>query len=229
MNTDPFLSLLQFADGLFPAGSHAHSGGLETFTAMGLIVDAGGVEEFLRSSLEWSIAPCDGVAAAACLGAAAAGDLAACLEIDLRLDATKPAREAREASRQMGRQVLRVARGMEAHPVLSAFAEEAASGETPGHHAAAFGVAGAAFGWPALEMISAYLHSSAAATVGAALRLLPIGQMAGQRILANLRPLLVRLAREASERPRDAMWGFAPSLEFAAMAHASLDARLFRS
>ncbi len=160
---------------------------------------------------------------------AAAGDLAACLEIDLRLDAAKPARETREASRQMGRQVLRVACEMETHPVLEAFAGRAASGETPGHHAAAFGVAGAAYGWPALEMVSAYLHSSAAATVSAALRLLPIGQMAGQRILANLRPLLSRLAREASESTGEAMWSFAPALEFAAMAHAALDARLFRS
>lgn len=229
MNTEPMLSLLQFADGLFPAGSHAHSGGLETFTSFGTIADADGVEAFLRSALEWSVAPCDGVAAVACLRAASAGDLAACLELDLHLDASKPARESREASRQMGRQVLRVARGMETHPVLAAFAEMAAACETPAHHAVAFGVAGAAFGWPALETISAYLHSFAAASVNAALRLLPVGQMAGQRILSNLRPLLARLARETSGSTREEMWSFAPSLEFAAMAHAALDARLFRS
>ena len=229
MNTEPLLSLLQFADGLFPAGSHAHSGGLETFASFGLIGDAGGVEEFVRSALEWSIAPCDGVAAVACLRAAAAEDLAACLEIDLRLDAAKAARETREASRQMGRQVLRVAGQMETHPVLDALAGRAALGEIPGHQATAFGVVGAAFGWPALEMVSAYLHCSAAAAVSAALRLMPMGQMAGQRILGNLRPLLCRLAREASESTAEAMWSFAPALEFAAMAHAGLEARLFRS
>ena len=142
MNTEPLLSLLQFADGLFPAGSHAHSGGLETFASFGLIGDAGGVEEFVRSALEWSIAPCDGVAAVACLRAAAAEDLAACLEIDLRLDAAKAARETREASRQMGRQVLRVAGQIETHPVLDALAGRAALGEIPGHQATAFGRGG---------------------------------------------------------------------------------------
>ena len=64
MNRDPFLSVLQFSDGLFPVGSYAHSFGLETYVAEGRIRDASGVEAFLHSYLQGSVAPTDVVAAA---------------------------------------------------------------------------------------------------------------------------------------------------------------------
>src|ERR1700688_2950031 len=49
---DSFLSLLQFADGLFPAGAYAHSFGLEYLVQCGEISGAAGVEDFLRTYLE---------------------------------------------------------------------------------------------------------------------------------------------------------------------------------
>ena len=83
--------------------------------------------------------------------------------------------------------------------------------------------------WPPEEMTGAYLYSTSAALVGAALRLMPLGQLAGQRILCNLRPLIAKLAAEVQGQTEAEMWAFAPALEIAAMRHASLDARLFRS
>ena len=113
MNGEAFLSLLQFSDGLFPAGSYAHSFGLETYAADGTIRDAEGVERFLLSYLEGSVAPTDAVAALASRKAAVLSKRAAsveeCAVIDHRLDAMKSASELRDASRQMGRQVLRIA------------------------------------------------------------------------------------------------------------------------
>ena len=83
--------------------------------------------------------------------------------------------------------------------------------------------------WPLEEMAGAYLYSTSTALVGAALRLMPLGQLAGQRILWNLRPLIAKLAAEVQGKTEPDMWAFAPALEIAAMRHASLDARLFRS
>ena len=84
--------------------------------------------------------------------------------------------------------------------------------------------------WPAEEMASAYLYSTSAALVGAALRLMPLGQLAGQRILWNVRPLIASSGgRDAQDKIRSDMWSFAPALEIASMRHAMLDARLFRS
>jgi urease accessory protein len=65
--------------------------------------------------------------------------------------------------------------------------------------------------------------------VGAALRLLPLGQLAGQRLLWNVRPLIAALAEDAQDKREADMWSFAPTLEIASMKHTLLDARLFRS
>lgn len=226
---DRFLSLLQFADGLFPAGAYAHSFGLEACVESGEVRDAEGVEAFLRAFLEGSAGPTDVVAAVCAQRAAAREDLAACLALDETLDAMKPASELRDASRQMGRQTLRVATHLPCHFLLQEFARVVAAETTPGHHPIVFGMIGGAFHWNALEMTSAYLYATSAALVGASLRLLPLGQLAGQRILWNIRPRIAALAEDAQNKTEPDMWSFAPALEIAGMRHALLDARLFRS
>jgi urease accessory protein len=227
---DSLLSLLQFADGLFPAGAYAHSFGLEYCVQAGEVRDAEGVAAFLRSYLENSAAPTDAVAAVCAGRAAKAGDLLTCLALDETLDAMKSVSELRDASRQMGRQTLRVVNHLSAHHhVLTDFGKAVREEFTPGHHPVVFGIIGGAMIWPHVDMVSAYLYSTSAALVGAALRLMPLGQLAGQSILYNLQPLIARLATEAQDKAQADMWTFAPALEIASMRHSALDARLFRS
>jgi urease accessory protein len=226
---DRFLSLLQFTDGLFPAGAYAHSFGLESCVQSGEVRDAAGVEAFLRAYLEGCAGPTDAVALACARRAAANENLASCLALDELLDAMKASSELRDASRQMGRQTLRVATHLPSHPLLVEFSKAVANEITTGHHSIVFGMIGGIMGWDALEMTGAYLYSTSAALVGAALRLLPLGQLAGQRIVWNVRPLIAALAEEAQNKYEQDMWSFAPALEIASMRHALLDARLFRS
>src|SRR5439155_26795791 len=58
------LTLLQFADGLFPAGGFAHSFGLETYVQDGRVRDREGFEAFIAAHLEGSAGPADAAAAA---------------------------------------------------------------------------------------------------------------------------------------------------------------------
>jgi urease accessory protein len=227
---DSFLSLLQFADGLFPAGAYAHSFGLEYYVQSGGVNDAAGVEGFLRAYLESCAAPTDAVAALCAWRAAQAEDLAACIALDETIDAMKSVSELRDASRQMGRQTLRVANHLPGrHRVLANFGEAVGDELTPGHHPVVFGIVGGVMVWPPEEMAAAYLYSTSAALVGAALRLMPLGQLVGQRMLWDIRPLIATLAAEVQRKTRADMWTFAPSLKIACMRHAMLDARLFRS
>ena len=229
MNTELPLSLLQFSDGLLPAGAYAHSLGLETYVQAGTISDAGGVEAFIRAFLEGSAAPMDAKAAAFACRAALDDDLAACLRLDGILDAAKVAQELREASRQMGRQVLRIAVNLSPQALLQDLYSSASSGATPGHHPGAWGAVAGTLKWKEIETCGAYLYSAVAALVGAALRLLPLGQLAGQGVLYRLLPAIARLAEQSAGVEDPELWSFAPALEIAAMQHARLEARLFRS
>src|SRR2546427_7692103 len=100
MMGDPaLLTLLQFADGLFPAGGFAHSFGLETYVQDGRVRDRQGLEAFIAAHLEGSAGPADAAAAAIAVRVAHAGDADGWIALDARLDAMKSVPELRAASR----------------------------------------------------------------------------------------------------------------------------------
>ena len=226
------VALLQFSDGLFPAGGFAHSFGLETYAQAGLVRDRAGLEAFVTAHLEGSAGPCEAVAAARAARVArpaATGSLAAWLEIDGRLDAMKYVPEFRAGSRQMGRQTVRAASALGEDATLGALAAAIDDGDTAGHHALVFGAVTGRAGLPPGDVAAAFLYSTAALLVNAGLRLLPLGQIDGQRTLAAVRPLIASLAERAARARLEDMWSFTPGLERAGLAHARLERRLFRS
>jgi urease accessory protein len=223
------LSLLQFSDGLFPVGAYAHSFGLETYIQNGQVGDAAGAQATIRAYLAGAMAHSDAVAAVNALDAAAMSDLAVCVQLDETLEAMKTATELREASRQFGRQTLQIASAILNDPLTLEFSRLVQSKLTPGHHAVAYGIVGAAQGWNRDDAPRAYLYSCASSMVAAAVRLIPLGQVQGQIIISNLLPLIDSLAVEVEQMSVFEMTSFAPALEIASMRHARLDARLFRS
>jgi len=229
MTTDVLLALLQLGDGLFPAGGFAHSFGLETYAQEGRVRDAAGLEAFVTAHLDGAAGPGDAVAVAVATRLADAGDVAAWSELDARLDAMKAVPEFRAASRQMGRQTARVAAALGEDPVLAAIARAIDDGLVVGHHASVFGAAAGRAGAAAETAAAAYLYSTAALLVGAGLRLLPLGQLEGQRVLAAARSRIARLAAAAAGATAEDMWTFTPALELAGLRHARLEMRLFRS
>jgi urease accessory protein len=113
---------LLLGDSRFPAGGHAHSGGIEPAVTAGTVTDLASLEVFLRGRLRTAGLVAAGIAAAACAharGAAGAspGESAAPVlghgfwaELDAEADARMPAPAQREASRRQGRALLRAAR-----------------------------------------------------------------------------------------------------------------------
>ena len=173
--------------------------------------------------------PGDATAAVAARRRFLAGDIGGCAGLDATLEAMKPARELREASRQMGRQTLRVAGALTGHPALIGYLADVDAGRAAGHHGVAFGMAAGALGVADGSVAAAYLYSSTSLLVGAAQRLMRLGQLEGQRVLWLLHPVIARVAAEATARDAADMWSLAPGLELASIRHAGLDARLFRS
>jgi urease accessory protein len=229
MDLTALIALLQFADGVFPSGGFAHSFGLETYAQDGRVRDAAGLRAFVRAHLEGGAGPADAVATVLAARAGLAGDVDACIDLDRTLDAMKTVPEFRAASRQMGRQTARAAAALPADAFVEGLAAAIDGDRTPGHHAVVFGAVTGRCGASPETAAAAFLHSTAALLVGAGLRLLAIGQVEGQRVLAAMREPIARLATRAASAGVDDLWSFTPGLEIAGVRHAGLERRLFRS
>jgi urease accessory protein len=121
------VAALLLGDSRFPAGGHAHSGGIEPAVTAGTVTDTGTLEVFLRGRLRTAGLVAAGIAAAACAHAHPGAEITKYpefrgavfapeipdefwAELDAEADARTPAPAQREASRRQGRALLRAAR-----------------------------------------------------------------------------------------------------------------------
>jgi urease accessory protein len=93
----------------------------------------------------------------------------------------------------------------------------------------AAGAAARRLGMPLARTATLYQQGFAANLVSAGVRLVPLGQTEGQRLLADLLPLAARVAEAALAAPEDAVGGIALAADLAAMRHETQYTRLYRS
>jgi urease accessory protein len=82
---------------------------------------------------------------------------------------------------------------------------------------------------PPTPALAAYLHAQAATLISAGVRLIPLGQTDGQRILAALEPVVTAAAARAIATPLDEVGGASFRVDIAGMRHEAQYTRLFRS
>lgn len=227
MNTIALLSGLRFIDSFFPSGGYAFSSGLEAAVQGGLVTSRDDLASYVEETLTMGIGQREAVAVCLAHQAFASGDLQAVLRVDGELDAMKLGREGRLASRQMGRQVIRIAAESSGAPLLDHYRGAVEGGTAPGHLAVALGLTLAATGWSREAAAAAFLYQQATGALAAAMKLLPVGQREGQRLLKSWLPLIERVSRRAVSQQR--MYSWSPLQDIYAMRHAQLESRLFRS
>lgn len=223
------LALLQVADSQFPAGTFAHSYGLEQLVRDGWVRDVPALDSAVRSIIELQSAQSDARAVVRARVAAEAGDLASLCSTDAALFRMKAAEEARAASVATGTRLLREVVPHDESATLTAFCAEVSAGRTPGTHPVAFGVVGAALGIPAQALAGALVLGSATVLLSAAMRLFSVSHRDVQGILHRLRPLIAEVAGEAAASAETPFAASHPLQEIASMRHRDARARFFAS
>ncbi|WP_125057831.1 urease accessory protein UreF [Streptomyces paromomycinus] len=220
-------ALLVLADGRFPAGGHAHSGGAEAAVKAGRIRDAASLEAFCRGRLHTA-----GLVAAALAAAAAAG----CdpLVLDEAADARTPVPALRLTARRLGRQMMRAARATWPSAGLDALAAARPRGA---HQPVVLGLAARSAGLEPLDAAYAAGYENVSGPATAAVRLLSLDPFDASAVLARLAGPLDRVAARAVEAARRIPLegvsalpaASAPLLDITAEQHAAWPVRLFAS
>jgi urease accessory protein len=219
----PLLRLLQLASPSLPVGAYSYSQGLERAVEAELVHDEASAARWVEDVLNLSVARCDAPCLLAMMQAAGSNDTKRLAFLNDSFLATRESAELRAETVQLGRSLLRVLEQLEAAAptdFLRTLSEPA--------YPCAWACAASAFVLPAERALAAYVWAWLENQVLAAVKLVPLGQSAGQRILFRLGPRVAQIAEQDACGPAD--WcNYAPGLAWAAVSHETQYTRLFRS
>lgn len=222
----PLVVLLHLSDSLFPLGAFAHSDGLESATAAGLVATANDLRDWMQATRDEALTHGDGPALRLAWDAFSARAFDEIIRVDDEVQALRPSVSARQASRAMGTRLLKTWQQLRPNAGLARLLSGGAlrSGATL---PVAFGVVCAASGVPVRAALEAFFYTRLAATVSAAMRLMPIGQHEAHALLADT--LIGIPAAADAAMTCECPGAFVPALDIAAMCHPYVHSRLFRS
>jgi urease accessory protein len=228
MNVDALglTRLLQLASPTLPVGAYSYSGGLESAIDEGIVADAPTAETWIRDVLEFSLGSFEAPLLFRMIEAIDANDYALLARWNTLFRSGRETAELRTETLQMGHALVTLLNdlpycdaddianlnsiGALTYPAVFAFAA---------HHMKV-GRDGALVG---------YLWSWLENQVMAALKGVPLGQTAGQRMLASVGGDLPAIVQRSTELADDEMTNFAPGLAIASSRHETQYSRLWRS
>ena len=212
--TDPtaVLSLVQWLSPAFPTGAFAYSHGLEVAISQGDVTTAAGLQDWVADILAHGTGRTDAILLAHALHPGA--DHAALAALARALCATA---ERLQETNELGAALTLATNALTgtAHP--------------PAPLPVALGRAAATLALPTPLVLALSLQAFATTLILAAVRFMPMGQTDGQRILASLHSLILRLAEHAARAPLSAIGSAAIRADIASARHETLDVRIFRT
>ncbi|MFE1603250.1 urease accessory protein UreF [Methylobacterium sp. ID0610] len=220
------LLLLSWLSPGYPVGAYAYSHGLEWAAEAGDVRDETSLRDWLADVLAHGAARNDAILAAHAHDAGSRGDADAAEALNDLALALAPSRELHLETSQQGRSFLDATRAAWPAPGLAAVAERLAG---PVAYPVAVGVAAGAHGIARPTLLTGYLTAFLQNLVSAALRLAPVGQSAGTRVVAALSPAVAAVAAEAGAAPLDAIGAATVRLDLGSFRHETQYSRIFRS
>jgi urease accessory protein len=218
--------LMAWLSPAYPVGAFSYSSGIEWAVEAGDITDAEMLKGWLASVVADGGPFCDAAFFAHAHRAITATDDNALRAVAELAAAFAPSKERHLETTAQGRAFVEATRA--AWPCV-ALDRLAAAWDGPVTYPVAVGVAAAGHGIAIESALDAYLHAVVANLISSGVRLIPLGQTDGQRLLAALEPIVTATAARALATSLDGIGGAAFRADLASMHHETQYTRLFRS
>jgi urease accessory protein len=221
------LRLMQLASPALPVGGFSYSEGLESAVDQALVGDEAQAGDWLLDQLALSLARCDLPVVAQALRGWQQDRTDSVQALNDWVGATRESAEMRQQTRQMGRS-LAVWLANDGPPGDARVARLAALQPSP-TWPVAYALAATLTGAPSRAALLGFAFGWAENMVQAAMRCVPLGQAAAQRILARLMADIPPAVDRAIDLPDMQRQAFTPMLAVLSANHEIQYSRLFRS
>ena len=227
--TTELIGLLHLASPAFPIGAFSYSQGLEAAVECGLVADGPGAAAWISSGLEHVLAHGELPFLAHQFRRWASFEAGASDRLRIANDSFLASRESfelRQETEQMGWSLAQLCTSLE----WADTERRAVLGTMrPVAMPTVFALAAVAHQASLENTLTAYAFSWAENQVAAAIKAVPLGQLAGQRALVAQREPIARAVAQAIDTQEDDIVTFAPMLGILSARHESQYSRLFRS
>jgi urease accessory protein len=218
--------LMTWLSPAYPVGAFSYSSGIEWAVEAGDITDADTLRRWLAAMASDGGIFCDAVLFVHTHHAVAGKDDTALRRVAELAAALVPSKERFLETTAQGRAFLEATRAAWSCAAIERLAQV---WDGPLAYPVAVAVAAAGNGIALEPALAAFLQAVAANLVSAGVRLIPLGQTDGQRVLAALEQTLAATARRALAHPLDEIGGATFRADIASMRHETQYTRLFRS
>ena len=218
------LCILQLASPALPVGAYSYSEGLETLIDAGTIENEQSLKHWLEQELRYGAIRLEAAVMVRAYNSAKLGDTEALSYWNNWLSAARETEELRSSSWQMGRSLIRLL--LELQPQVTFMANAVG---LPCNYAITFGIAAAHWQIDLSSAILGYLHSWTTNLITVGIKLIPLGQTAGQKLLLELHVNLSSATQEILTLEDNDLSSCGWGLSLASMAHETQYTRLFRS
>jgi urease accessory protein len=226
MNASALLHLLQLASPSLPIGAYSYSQGLEAALESGQVSDESSARDWIVQALHQVIARFEGPVMWRLMQAFEASDAEKVMAWTERFLAARDTAEFRAETVQMGYSLGKLVAELKLpRPELLALLQ--AQPEVPLPTAMAY--AAVALAVPHDAALLGMLFSWAENQVLVCVKSVPLGQVAGQRLLLSLRPEIETAAMTAQSLRDEDLSNWAPGLSLLSMRHEVQYSRLYRS
>jgi urease accessory protein len=226
VSANALLQLMWLASPALPVGGFSYSEGLEAAVDAGLVTGEAEATAWLRDQLQLSLARSDLAVCAKAFKAWQRNDLAHITELNDWVTTTRETAELRQQTQQMGRSLVEWLKNRGEVDARVAPLKALAPAPT---WPVAFALAAAQTGAPLREALLSFGFGWAENMVQAALKAVPLGQSAGQRVLAALVADLPESIDGAIALMDSERQAFTPMLAILSARHETQYSRLFRS
>jgi urease accessory protein len=209
----------------YPVGGYSYSHGLEWAVEAGSVRDAPALGDWVEDVLSHGAGRSDVIFLAEAWRAVAGGNECRLGETTELAAAFAPSAERRLETLAQGAAFLAATQAVWPHPEVERLCAEGRDVAYP----VAVGASAAAHGLPLIPTAQAFAQAFAANIVSAGVRLIPLGQTDGLRVLARLEPLIARVVGAGLAATLDDVGGAAVAADIASMRHETQYTRLFRS